>query len=264
MLNEKKPSSTLARASGSIATQRALRKIIPIAIGIIVALLLIAYVCSVLFNRYGSFTVSVTEVNNQNYSLALSESDTFTQQTSRLNSKAVKSITNISGTTLPVSLNDEGGEHNGENYVAYTFFLKNTGTTTCSYKYDLIVTSATLGIENAARVRLYYNKDYYKSATDVITTDGSYTDFAKAKTGGNGDPEIDSDEDGNPTRVMTNFASNATVTQSIVKDFAPGDIAKITVVIWLEGDDPDCTDDILGGQLKLDMLFNVVEATEQN
>ena len=37
------------------------------------------------------------------------------------------------------------------------------------------------------------------------------------------------------------------------KDFKPGDIDKFTVVIWLEGDDEDCTDNILGGEIKMHM-----------
>ena len=49
-----------------------------------------------------------------------------------------------------------------------------------------------------------------------------------------------------------------TVTDGTVNGFKPGDITKITVVIWLEGNDPDCTDNILGGQFKLDMIFDIV------
>ena len=37
------------------------------------------------------------------------------------------------------------------------------------------------------------------------------------------------------------------------KDFKPGDIDKFTIVIWLEGDDPDCIDNILGGEIKMHM-----------
>ena len=31
-------------------------------------------------------------------------------------------------------------------------------------------------------------------------------------------------------------------------------------MIWIEGNDPDCTDDILGGEFKVDMVMNVVAA----
>ena len=56
---------------------------------------------------------------------------------------------------------------------------------------------------------------------------------------------------------MTNFLSDDVITQGRVDNFAPGDISKITVVIWIEGDDPDCNDDILGGQLRVDMLMEI-------
>ena len=37
------------------------------------------------------------------------------------------------------------------------------------------------------------------------------------------------------------------------KDFKPNDVDKYTIVIWLEGDDPDCIDNILGGEIKMHM-----------
>jgi hypothetical protein len=39
---------------------------------------------------------------------------------------------------------------------------------------------------------------------------------------------------------------------------APGDIHKYTVVIWLEGDDPDCTDDLIGGHAGMDLRLHLV------
>ena len=36
-------------------------------------------------------------------------------------------------------------------------------------------------------------------------------------------------------------------------DFKPGDVDKITIFIWLEGDDPECVDNILGGEIKMHM-----------
>ena len=32
-----------------------------------------------------------------------------------------------------------------------------------------------------------------------------------------------------------------------------GDIDKFTIVIFLEGDDPDCTDELIGGEMKMHM-----------
>ena len=37
------------------------------------------------------------------------------------------------------------------------------------------------------------------------------------------------------------------------KEFTPGDIDKFTIVVWLEGDDPDCVNAIIGGEIKMHM-----------
>ena len=77
-----------------------------------------------------------------------------------------------------------------------------------------------------------------------------------AEGGGNGAPEVDP-----PGRVMTNFLSGNTVTEGLIENFVPGSISRVTVVIWLEGNDPECTDDILGGEFKMDMSFEIVDDT---
>ena len=43
------------------------------------------------------------------------------------------------------------------------------------------------------------------------------------------------------------------------QDFNPGDIDRFTIVIFIEGDDPDCTNALLGGELKMHM-----EITEEH
>lgn len=253
MLNDKQPFSSLRRNAGEVKRYRVYTRVIPAVMGVILALMAIVYVISLLFSRYGSFTVSVKDYNDRNYMLTLCENDRFNTSTSVLNGKAAKNVTNISRSILPQNLNDVSGEHNGDNYVAYTFFLKNAGTGTCSYDYSLNISRATLNIDSAVRVRLYYTPHYYTAETDVFDRNGDYREFAKPKTGGNGLPETEIDG-----TVMTNFLSDDVITQGRVDNFAPGDISKITVVIWIEGDDPDCTDDLLGGQFKLDMIMSIV------
>lgn len=253
-MHGRKPFSALRRSAGEIKRYRAMQRLIPAVIGVIVALLCVVYVVSLLFNKYGSFTVSIRDVRDYRYALSLAEEPTFKNPTSRLNSKASQEITNIDGNTLPGDLNDIDGEHNGDNYVAYTFYLKNTGELTCGYKYSLVITRMTAGVEDAVRVRVYYNPNYYDAETDTTDFSGHYTDYAKPKVGGNGAPETDPED-----RVMTNFESAGIIASGQTDDFGVGDITKITVVIWIEGNDPDCTDDILGGEFKVDMTFEITE-----
>lgn len=257
MIEEKKPFSRIKRNATETQRIRKLRKIIPPVIGVIIALLLILYVVSLLFSRYGSFTIRAKDYSNREYALSLCENDKFRRHSSRLVATEVKEMDNISGLTLPTNLNDTNGAHNGKNYLAYTFYVMNSGEKTCSYKYSLVITRATVGIDAAARIRVYHNADYFKTETGEYTYSGDYTDYAKPQTGGNGEPEVDPDN-----RVMTNFVSNDIIAEGTADNFAPGDMAKMTVVIWLEGDDPDCTDDVLGGQLKVDMVIEITSGAE--
>lgn len=254
--NDKKTTSFLRRTAGEVKRYRKVRKVVPAVMGVTLALLTIVYVISLLFSKYGSFTVKITDFNDHKYSLSLAENERFSNPVSFLNAGAIKDATNIDGNSLPANLNDTNGEHNGENYVAYTFYVKNTGSLELTYNYRLEISRMTAGIDAAIRVRLYYTPFYYKAETKTFDRNGVYTDFAKAKTAGNGEPEIDPYD-----RVMTNFTSSGTVTEGTVDGFAPGDISKITVVIWIEGNDPDCTDDLIGGEFKVDMIMEVVGAT---
>lgn len=253
----KKTTSVIRRTADEVKAYRTLHKVIPTVCGAVIVLLAIVYIISLLFTKYGSFTVKIRDLKNRDYALSLCENERFLNPVSRLNSKAVKDVTNIDGNNLPNNLNDVNGEHNGENYVAYTFYCKNTGVKEMSYNYQLLISRRTVGIDAAIRVRTYFNPFYYDTETGSVTLSSDYTDYAKPRTGGSGQPEID------PTnRVMTNFASSDTVLEGVVDNFKPGDISKITVVIWIEGNDPDCTDDVIGGEFKVDMVFNALTDDE--
>lgn len=257
MNNEKKPIVTLRRSASEVKRYRVYRRIIPAISGVIVALLVIVFIISLLFEKYGSFTVKVKDYNNRNYAVSLSEDDKFLNPVTVLNSKAAKDITNIDGNTLPSDLNDVNGEHNGKNYIAYTFYLKNSGTLEFSYNYRLVISKMTAGIDSAVRVRFYFTEFYYRAAEDAHNYDAIVYDYAKAKTGGYGVTE-----EAPGSFEIKNFDGNGVVTHDTVESFKPGDISKFTIVIWIEGNDPDCTDDLLGGEFKLDMIAEVVGMNE--
>ena len=61
---------------------------------------------------------------------------------------------------------------------------------------------------------------------------------------------------GIPEKDTVSFASDTLVVMDHVEKFSPGDKNKYTVVLWLEGSDPECTDNILGGEIKIHMGFN--------
>ena len=188
-------------------------------------------------SNYGCFTVTVNKMDNAQYALTLSETADFANPSGRLNCKANEQITNIDGATLPLDLDQIDGSHNGENYVAYTFYCKNAGNTEVSYEYQVVISNMSLDIEKAVRVRLYVN--------------GAYTDYARTRTDGTG-----------PEEGTKEFYTERTIARDVINNFKPGDVTKYTVVIWLEGSDPDCTDKILGGEFKIDMIMGILGVTE--
>ena len=145
-----------------------------------------------------------------------------------------KEITNISESWLPADLDNIDGAHNGDNYVAYTFYLKNAGEGMVTYNYQMYMVNVENDLDEAIRIRMY--------------VDGVWTNYARTATDGSGA------EPG-----TTEFLTDRIITQGQVPGFNPGDVTKYTVIIWIEGDDPDCIDDLLGGELKVAMDFEIVK-----
>ena len=240
MARDNKVVSPIRRTASEVKRYRSIMKIMPIAIILSSLVLIVGYVVSVLYMRYGAFTVSVNKFDNLDYALTLSESPGFEAFTSRLNAEISETITNIDGRDLPNYLDNIDGPHNGENYIAYTYYCKNAGNKTVDYSYEAYIANMTLDIEKAVRVRLY--------------VDGEYVDYAYARTDG-----IEGPEPG-----TTAFQTGDTIVKKIIQNFAPGDITKYTVVIWLEGNDPDCVNKIMGGEFKIDMVMEVVGASHES
>ena len=223
----------LRRTAAEIKKYRTIMRIVPIAVTCASIAMALVYTVTVLYTRYGSFTVSINKFDNVKYALTLSETPDFADPISRLNSKASEEITNIDGDTLPRDLDMINGEHNGRNYVAYTFYCKNAGEKTVTYDYEVYIANMTQEIEDAVRVRLY--------------VDGVAENFAKTRNDGGG-----------PEPGTTEFYTEKIITKKQISGFDPGEVTKFTVVIWLEGNDPECLDNILGGVFKIDMSLTII------
>ena len=73
------------------------------------------------------------------------------------------------------------------------------------------------------------------------------------------DFEVLIEADGMAERGTTPFVSDDVVFANSVESFDAGQVIKYTLVIWLEGDDPECLDNIMGGTVKMSMHFSVEE-----
>lgn len=225
----------LARSAKEAKLYSVLRRFLLTLLVPMVLLTTVVYTASALYTKYGSFTVTVNKYDASRYALSLSETPQPEAQLSRLNARTAEDITNISAEDLPGDIDSINGEHNSDNYLAYTFYLHNVGENTVTFEYHMFITNVENDVDKAIRVRIY--------------RDGEYTTYARTRSDGQG-----------PEEGCVDFLTADTIVREQVQDFKPGDMVKFTVVMWIEGNDPDCVDDLIGGSLKTDMSITVIEA----
>lgn len=224
----------LQRSVKEIGEYRIRRRMLLTALSALVALTGLIFMGAALHTGMGRLSVGLNKNDMTKYGLALSETRDMKFATSRLNAEISERITNISVEDLPKNLSMIDGEHNGENYVAYTFYLEHRGSEALTYEYEVALKGVTQSLDEAMRVRLYIEDEY--------------VDYAKTRNDGTG-----------PEPGTTEFYSQGIVTRGTVENFAPKDKTKYTIVIWLEGDDPECVDDKIDGIATVEMNFRVLD-----
>ena len=60
-------------------------------------------------------------------------------------------------------------------------------------------------------------------------------------------------KDGKPEKDCTNFLTADVVCEYNEDSFLVGNVDKYSIVIWMEGDDPECVDSIIGGSVEMSM-----------
>ena len=55
------------------------------------------------------------------------------------------------------------------------------------------------------------------------------------------------------------FEGGQVITSQLVEDMEQDEVDKYTVVLWLEGDDPDCTNELIGSHIGLQMDFELID-----
>ena len=210
-------------------------KIMKIGMLIITLFLIIIYFILRVVYETGNFTVSLDPNFATKQGLIMYEKKAEKEDRRVLKAEKLEFMDNISVKWLPDNIDDVGeGSHNGDNYLAYTFYLENKGSDTINYWYEIIVDDVVKNVDKAIRIAIYRN--------------GERTIYAKQneKTG--------EAEEG----TKTFYSSKEAVVEGR-EAVAPGDIDKFTIVIFIEGNDPDCVDALIGGEMKMHM-----EITEEH
>ena len=187
----------------------------------------VLFIAAFMQEKMGNFTINLNRLELFRKGIAIDEDPYFSKPTARLTAATVVDATNISADEIPSNVDDIDGGHNGENYMAYTYYVRNAGKEDVSYVASITLDACSKGAEEAVRVAVWHNGEKtvyaYPSAT--------------------GEPEKD----------CVNFESPGVVCTFHEEDFLVGYVNKYTIVIWMEGDDPECVDKIVGGSVEFSM-----------
>ena len=109
-------------------SSKLIRKIL-ITILTILLILLILWLVSIFITLYGDLVISTDRSLREN-GIQLCAEESFKDPAIQLSAPKVQDATNITYDWLPKNLDKKDGAHNGENYLAYTFYLRNGGKNT--------------------------------------------------------------------------------------------------------------------------------------
>ena len=180
--------------------------------------------------------------------LSLSESITLSNPTGKLEGPALVNAWDEVSDNIPsysdlldgdTSINDGKPENpdaeirTTKNYIAYTFYLFNSGREKLDYTMSFDIEYAEKELDSTIRVRMY--------------EDGQETTYAKV------------DKNGNPIERTTAFAEDDVIVYKEYKDFEVNQVRKYSIVIWIDAQDEDTTNEKIGGSLVLSMRFSVIK-----
>ncbi len=230
------------------------------------------------YTNSGEFVVKVDRKMARD-GFYLSEIPNFDERLITLRADALVDATNVSIYNIDEDVMDVDGEHHSADVFAYTFYVKNLTGETKDYRYTLFIRNKTQGVEEAAWIMLFHNgrQEIFAKANKEGHPECQYSEFefpfqeyalhpeAQQSMISNRNPGYITQEvidyhdfdslDGIYQLKTVPFASEKTVCTGLRPDFEHDGMDKFTVVIWLEGEDPECVDAIIGGEIELAMSF---------
>ena len=210
-------------------------KIVRKALFILLIFLIVLYVILDVIYSEGKFTVILDSNETLESGLAIFDSLNNSHGKRKLEATPIKFMDNISYRWIPENVDTEAdGSHNGQNYIAYSFYVENQGDEVLNYHYELYVDDVIKNVDEAIRIRIYRN--------------GVDTTYAKRNFLDN-EPERDTE----PFKEIK--TAEGVIISEKVANFNPDDLDRYTILVWIEGDDPDCTDALLGGEIKMHMVI---------
>ncbi len=230
-------------------------------LGALALLLTILFAYASLANQKGNFTISVNG-DLLRVGFDLSDTEDFKNPKVRLASEILHEVNAISIQDLPDNLDDAEGSHNLDNVVAYTYWVRNAGDVAVDYDWYLVLNSVTKELNRAVWIMIYDEglQTVYSAPVDETGEAehlSGYNEPPLYDQAANPDEQYYQTESGKWGIKTTPYVQDRIVAKGTVENFQPDERRKYTVVIWVEGDDPECTNDILGSHAGYAMKYTL-------
>lgn len=203
-----------------------------IKMGLLILLLFFSLLYLVLYvvNSNGYFTIKLDKNLKAERHILLSSDSEFSAETVEIKVKGLEYMDNITESWIPMDeVIKKEGDNSGDNYIAYTYFIKNDGEQKTDYKSKIVIESVIKNVDDAVRVAVF--------------TNGEKKVYAKKAKNGKEEPNTIA------------FLSNHLIMEQERNGLEPGQIDRYTILVWLEGKDTECIDDIIGGEMKMSMVI---------
>ena len=200
----------------------------------------------------GNFVMSIDDEGYRR-GLILSERQDFSVISQWLSAEPVEDVMDTTYGVLDIesAVNTDGSFKDRAKYLAYTFYVKNTGKENTMLYYNLEITDESKDLSKAIRV--------------LVITDGVVVEKEEIN-----EIEFDTfkvymapDEVDyiypNYMPETTHFVDSDTICVEKVDNLRPEQAKRFTVLMWLEGEDPECIDKLFGSKIKIEMNFSVDE-----
>jgi len=211
--------------------KKARKIVLKILLVVIILFLVNVYIILSIMYKGENFTITLDSEYGRESGLVIYEELENKYLRTFLRSDDIEFFTDISVNWLPKDIDNEGeGSHNGRNYIAYTFYAENMGQDTINYWATIKIDDVIKNVDEAIRVMVFKNGEKVIYAKNNMIT-------------------------GNPEPGTTPFENEDTVMLEVTENFKVGDIDKYTVVIWVEGDDPECKNNLIGGEIMMHMTL---------
>ena len=131
-------------------------KIVKIVFLCILLFLAILFVILSFIYNGGKFVITLDPNSSLESSLALFEDSDYKDVKRKLYAEEINFMDNISIKWLPEDIdNEQDGSHNGQNYIAYTFYIENKGKDVVNYWYEVIIDDVIKNVDNAVRILIF-------------------------------------------------------------------------------------------------------------